>query len=344
MIANQQKYSVLLITALLFFSGGHSDAASWRINSNAKRNPHFIDINAAMSSDKVVEGDTLYLDPGCLITSTQNVTRQVTIIGTGYFLSSNAHQEASVSGSVYLKAASTKVEGLKMTGKVYMAANHVTVERCYLGGVSYSGTAQYATIRQCYVPNGQIGGKGNTDTATANWTIENCIIIRTDGYDPIINLYCPTIRNNYVRPNYSSASAAVAHVSGATIINNIFINTKFIGNAELYDVSDCIVKNNIFHVASYKTTYPDNVIIDTNTESAVFALTGTNDQRYTLKEDSPAKGAATDGGDIGPTGGIYPYVPSGFPFGMPRFDSSSVGTRAVNGQVRVSQQVTIQGQ
>lgn len=343
-MANQHKYSSILIIALLFFAGGHSDAASWRINNNANRHAHFTDINAAMNSSEVQDGDTLYLDPGCLLTSTQNITKRVTIIGTGYFLGANTHQEASVSGSVYLKAASTKVEGLKMTGKVYMSANNVTVERCYLGGVGYSGTAQYATIRQCYVPNGQIGGKGNTDTATANWTIENCIIIRTDGYDPIINLYCPTIRNNYVRPNYSSASAAVAHVSGATIINNIFINTRFIGNAELYDASDCIVKNNIFHVASYKTTYPGNVIIDTNTESAVFALTGTNEQRYTLKEDSPAKGAATDGGDCGPYGGIYPYVLSGYPLGMPRFDSSNVGTRAVDGQVRVSQQVTIQGQ
>ena len=85
MIANHHKYSGLLIAALLFFAGGHSDAASWRINNNANRKAHFTDINAAMSSTDVVDGDTLYIDPGCNITGQQNVTKQVTIVGTGYW-------------------------------------------------------------------------------------------------------------------------------------------------------------------------------------------------------------------------------------------------------------------
>lgn len=343
MIANQQKYSCLFITALLFFSGGHSDAASWRINSNAKRNPHFADINAAMSSVKVVEGDTLYLDPGCMLTNTQNVTKRVTIVGTGYFLN-NGMQPAFISATINLKAANIKIEGIEMTGTVCLAANNIILERCKIGSVSYSGTAQNATIRQCYIPNGQIGGAGMTDSRTAGWIIENCIIIRTNGYDPIINLNRPLIRNNYVRPNYSSASASIAHVSAATIVNNIFINTRFIGNAELYDVTDCTVSNNIFHVASYSTTYPGNIIIPTNTEESVFALDGNNDQRYRLKEDSPAKGAAINGGDCGPYDGLYPYVPSGYPLGMPRFESSSVPVRSQEGQLRVTQKVVLQGE
>lgn len=335
-------YAIFVLLMALSFAMDAS-ARSWRINNNLNRKAHFVDINAAMASSDVLAGDTLYLDPGTTLSATQNVTKQVTIVGTGYFLN-NGMQPASISATINLKAANIKIEGLEMTGTVCLASNNIILERCKIGSVSYSGTAQNATIRQCYIPNGQIGGAGMTDSRTTDWIIENCIIIRTNGYDPIINLNRPLIRNNYVRPNYSSASASIAHVSAATIVNNIFINTRFIGNAELYDVTGCTVSNNIFHVASYSTTYPGNIIIPTNTEESVFALEGTNDQRYRLKEDSPAKGAAINGGDCGPYDGLYPYVPSGYPLGMPRFESSSVPVRPLDGQLHVTQKVVLQGE
>ena len=79
-------------------------------------------------------------------------------------------------------------------------------------------------------------------------------------------------------------------------------------------------------------------------EADIFTLTGQNDQRYQLKDDSPAKGAADDGGDCGPYGGRFPYVPSGYPLGMPRFETSAADTRPQSGQVSVTQTVTIQKQ
>lgn len=339
-MANQHMLSSIFIVALLFLAGGHADATSWRINNNANRKAHFTDINAAMSSSEVQAGDTLYLDPGCLLTSAQTVNKQVTIIGTGYFLPSDM-VVASV-GNLTLKAANIKVEGLQITGSLTFGANNITVERCKIGSVSYTGTAQKATIRQCYIPNGRILGAGQTNSATAYWTIENCIIQYSNDYDPIKNLYLPTICNNYIRPNYSKGSAAVAYVTGAIIVNNIFINTKFIDNANLYEISECVVTNNVFHIAAYKDTYPNSIIIEENTEEAVFVLEGTNDQLYQLKDDSPAKGAANDGGDCGPYGGTHPYIPSGYPLGMPRFVSNSAGTRATDGKVSFSNQVSIQ--
>jgi hypothetical protein len=340
---NKKNLLTVFTALLLLCAGTTAQARSWRINNDTSKKAHFTDINAAMSSSEVVADDTLYIDPGTTLTGTQNVTKRVTIIGTGYFLN-NGMKAAAISATIYLSAANIKIEGLEMTGTVVLAANNITLERCKIGSISYSGTAQNAAIRQCYIPNGQISGAGMTNNRTSNWIIENCIIIHTNGYDPIINLYRPLIRNNYARPNFSSASASIAHVSGATIVNNIFINTKFIGNAELYDVTDCTVSNNVFHVASYSTTYPGNIIIANNKEETVFALEGTNDQLYRLKEDSPAKGAATDGGDCGPYSGLYPYVPSGYPLGMPRFESSSVPVRPQDGQVRVTQKVVLQGE
>jgi hypothetical protein len=327
---------------MLFFADGRSAATSWRINNNATRHAHFTDINAAMSSTDVVDGDTIYIDPGCTLTTNQTVSKRVTIIGTGYFLN-NDLQPATVNANITLKSAYIKVVGLQMTKTVYIGANNVTLERCNIGKVLTTGTtAQYATIRQCYFPNGVIEGAGKTNTSSTHWTIENCIIIYTDNYDPIQDLYFPIIRNNYIRPNYSKGSASVAYVSNGMMVNNICINTKFIANANPYEMTDCVITNNVFHVASLKETYPNNVFIDENTEEAVFALEGTNDQRYQLKEDSPAKGAANDGGDCGPFGGLYPYVFSGLPFGQPYFNSSSASFRATDGKVSFSNEVTIQ--
>lgn len=336
--------AALAAALLLTIGSSRADAASWRINNDASKHAHFTDINAAMSSSDVVNGDTLYLDPGCLLTAAQNVTKQVNIIGTGWLLPTSAHQQATVKAALNLKAAGIKVEGTEVTGTTTLSANNITLERCKLGYVTYSGTAQFATIRQCYIPNNRINGAGTAKNNTANWTIENCIIIYTDNYDPIANLYQPVIRNNYIRPNYKNNSASVSYVTGAIMVNNICINTKFITDATPYEAYDCIVTNNVFHAEGLRTKYPDNIFITSNTEEAVFALEGQNDQRYTLKEGSPAIGAATDGGDCGPTGGLYPYVPSGFPFGMPHFNSSNIGARPESGQVKVSQQVVIQNQ
>lgn len=334
----------LMAMALLALPASQAHAASWRVNSDATKHAHFLGITAAMNSSDVADGDTLYIDPDYRSGGTVNVTKRVTIIGCGYLLNDAPHTTAAFTGTLNLKAEGTKVEGLEITGTTKIAANYVTIERCKLGSVGYSGTAQHATIRQCYIPNGQIAGAGTASSNTSHWTIENCIIIYNDSYDPIKNLYCPVIRNNYLRPNYSKASASVAYMTHAIVTNNIFINTMFIANANPHEMTDCVITNNVMHAESMKATYPDNIYITSNTEEAVFALEGTNDQRYTLKADSPARGAATDGGDCGPTGGLYPYVPSGFPFGMPRFQSSSISSRPQSGEVKVTQQVSIQNQ
>lgn len=338
----RNRKKLLTALALLAVFSTTMQAGSWRINSNDKRHPHFADINAAMSSDRVSEGDTLYLDPGCLLTSTQNVTKRVTIIGTGYFLEAAIYMPANIQGTLYLKAQGCKIEGTNITGTTYVSASNVTIERCCTKDIMPSGTALYAVIRQCFVNDAHVGPKNTKNAGWNYWTVENCIIHHNAAYGCISDLSNATIRNNYLREGYAKTNT-INRCDHCMISNNIMFNTGSTGQ-NYYEPVNSILKNNVFS-RSADTNYPDNVFLDGKAvEQDLFALEGTNDQRYTLKEDSPAKGAATDGGDCGPYGGLYPYIPSGYPFGMPRFDSSSVGTRAVDGQVRVSQQVTIQNQ
>ena len=63
---------ILLVLSFLAYATP-SSAKSWRINNNVAKNPDFTDINAAMASADVVAGDTLYMDPGCSLTTEQTI-------------------------------------------------------------------------------------------------------------------------------------------------------------------------------------------------------------------------------------------------------------------------------
>jgi len=237
-----------------------------------------------------------------------------------------------------------------MDGDTYIDANYCTIERCKTVSIHITSgskyTAQYATIRQCY--STRVEGSGAESNNSAFATIENCIISYTSYYGPIFNLYSPNIRNNYLKETYSdteSYSTVFDNVKNATIVNNIILNASK-NNQLLYKVTSSTVTNNVMSCSesTYSSMAETNRFSNSTAESAIFACKGINEAYYQLKEDSPAKGFAMDGGDCGPYGGRYPYVPSGFPLGLPRVESSSVSKRSQDGQVSVTQTVSIQKQ
>ena len=343
---------VMMLLSLLSIQAAHVQAKSWRVNNDETKKAHFTDINAAMASEEVVDGDTLYMDPGCTLTSNQTVTKKVTIVGCGYLRTDAPHRFAYITGRLYLRAANVKVEGLIMDGDTYIDANYCTIERCKTANIHITSeskyTAQYATIRQCY--STRVEGRGADSNNSAFATIENCIIRYTDYYGPIYNLYTPTVRNNYLKETYSmisdeSNSTVVKNVKNATIVNNIIVNASK-NNQLLYNVTSSTVTNNVMSCAeaTYSSMTETNRFTNSKDESAIFACKGIYEAYYQLKDDSPAKGFAMDGGDSGPFGGRYPYVSSGFPMGLPRVESSSVSNRSQDGQVSVTQTVSIQKQ
>ena len=340
----KKTFTTSILMAVLGFTAITANAKSWRINSDATKKADFVDINAAMSSDEVAAGDTLYLDPGCLLTESQTVSKQVTIVGPGYLRSSAPHQGATISGVLYLSAANAKIEGVTMTGEVHIRAQCVTIERCRATSAIQLNTnvsAQYATIRQCYL--NRISGHSDTSTYSAYWTIENNIILQTTStYHVIERLNNPTIRNNYILYNASSSYYSIAGIQGGIITNNIIFNKKTNNNV-WSNVIDAVITRNVTSSAE-KTDYPDNIYLAHSDESLVFKMEGTYDQKYQLKDDSPAKGYATDGGDCGHTGGTYPYVISGLPAGYPYYTKAIIDTRAKDGKINVSLNIKMQNE
>lgn len=317
--------------------GTNSHAASWRVNNDTTRGAQFANINAAMSSADVQDGDTLYLDPGSLITGNQNVTKCVTIIGNGYFSNALPYALATIGGDLYLKAAHSKVYGVNLNSSVRVCADYVTIERCKTNYIGYSsGTARYAIIRNCYIRSTGdcIGGAGTSEERTFSWTIENNIIIATS-YSCISNLYSPIIRNNIFRKTNTSNYPTLSSMTNATVTNNIIVSGK--QDYNFTNLVNCTVHHNVLSCAEGTyAEYPNNLCLGTTDFSTLFTMTGGNDEDYRFAEGSPAKGYADFGGDCGPFDGAYPYIFGGMPLGVPYYTNAVIGSIAHDGKVNVS--------
>lgn len=337
---------ILVAIATVLFAGANTSmsAKSWRIHNMAIYKPHFTSINDAMASENVQDDDTLYLDPGSTISGTQNVTKRVTIIGPGYFQKERLYGTSVISGYLYMKAANSKIEGVHLTSYLYIAANEVTVERCRINRIDTSGNnAQNATIKQCHLNDndGYIEGSGAESTVSSGWRIEGCIL---DSYNSstINRLYCATIVHNYIRNRYSGNTNCISNLSNSVIYDNIIhhsYNNKH--NAVLGSLTNCSVTNNVLSCeeGTY-TQYPQNIYIGSSDFSQVLSLT--NDDEFMLVDGSPAINYATDGFDCGPTGGQYPYVSGGRPWGMPWYPTSIVANAPKDGKVNVNIKIQVQ--
>lgn len=339
---------ILVAIATVLFTGANTSmsAKSWRIHNVAIYKPHFTSINDAMASENVQDGDTLYLDPGSTISETQNVTKRVTIIGPGYFMQERSYGIATINNSIYMKAEGSKLEGVYVN-RIYIAASQVTIERCRLWyGIRASGNnAQMATIRQCYLMNCdnniEIRGGGKQDVQSALWRIEGCQI---SGYynNSIHDLYQAVIANNYIRNTYNNSTQILGNLSDCIITDNIIHKTHENYKNNIYSgLTNCTLQNNILSCEeSVATDFPNNIFLGSSDVSNVATLTG-NDL-FQLVDGSPAKGNASDGTDIGPTGGQCPYVSNGRPYGMPWYPTSIVATAPKDGKVNVNIKIQVQ--
>lgn len=343
--------AALSVIMLLALSASTASAKSWRINNDTRKQANFTDINAAMASADVEAGDTLYLDPGCLLASTQTITKSVTVIGTGYFLP-NGLVGAKINADLYIKAAGAKMNAVTITGRVYIENDNITLERCMINyRIERSGGTRYGlTVLQCYINCSN--GYSSVEGEFRNATIKNNIIrnqYRKDSYAAIYNVHDSEISNNYLvtescHSNY--ISDVINNVTNSQIYNNIIKHGSYpdriFGNSSSnYNNS---FYNNVVTAAEGTYTNVSNIVwLGSADMSNVFAE-GTDDAAYHLKEGSPAKGAAADGGDCGPYGGATPYVEGGKPLYHPFINDVTVSVKPVNGKIKLKLNAKMQNE
>lgn len=351
MKAKQIIKAAVAAAVLTVVSAQTVSAKSWRVNNNSTKKANFVDINAAMASAEVVAGDTLYLDPGCVMASSQTISKAVTIIGTGYFLQ-NGMVAATINKAVIITAEGTKLNGVCVNGEVSIRANNITLERCKINHYvnSYSGPKYGLTVLQCFINNPNY--ENSIEGEFRNATIKNNIIICSyAGYaaysTAINNVHDSEIANNYLAVNNTKNNREVLYnITNSQIYNNIirhakapnliFANSGAVNNNSIY--------NNVITAAdSTYTNVKDIVYLGSADMSSVFAP-GISDAAYRLKEDSPAKGAGFGGVDCGPYGGATPYVESGLPLYHPYIKKAVVAGKSVNGQVDVELNIKMQNE
>lgn len=337
----------LLATFFAMCGAGTAVAASWRVNSNTAMSADFADVNAAMSDERVAAGDTLYIDPGTFISTVQNITKRVTIVGSGYFHQGAPIQSAVFSGDVSIKeaAAGTKIEGCVLEKALSVYGANSIVERNYTkSGVSLG--ADNITVHANYMEFGDSFWGGYYKGAVVT---NNIIYVYsyTSSLERFINA---TISNNVVFASYAYATGIffLKNVYNSVVTNNIYINT---GNASYAGLNSPVSNNNVIenNVISCSSdhadwaNFPNNTFLGSSDLTAIFDTTGTADRYYRLCENSPAKGAGVNGSDCGAYAGDS-YVPSGLPLFYPYFSRVEIPSVTTDGKLNIKLNIKTQNE
>lgn len=349
------KVKVAAISAVVI-SGfmWQADAATWRLNPDESAKADFTSIAAAMDDERVQPGDELLLDPGYyaendLILAKENIT----ITGSGYFFSENYDwPDARTTEINRIRLSNgSKIQGCYISGRVGIV-NSSIVSRCYVKSID-SGTVLYGsytdvTIEGCYVCN------AITNFQLSNSVIRNNIIIGSiwvSGGLPHTNIVVEynTVINN---PDNSIVTkyCLTPSITASQIRNNIFINRREEEDGytalnpeenEKYGYySDYY--NNVLSIApeNANASYPNNYYVGATVENTfVDELIA---DRYFLRDDSPAKGKASDGGDCGAFGGPTPYVLSGIPQYTPHITQAVIPSKPTGGALKVQLKIAVQ--
>ena len=293
-----------------------ASANSWRVNYDSRANADFQDLNAAMSDSRVADGDTLYMDKGCTISTEQEITKAVTIIGPGYFIGENNADEAYFSNNIYLSAKGAKITGLH-TSNLIVSNTDIVIERCRVTGNITTAEENSNTSLRSSIVTGSITGNNST-----NWEIVNNILGGT------LTRFTKSIVDHNIIWIYNSSDWAIDYIYSSTITNNIIYTyySNYYGSYRNNNIAAMslsyanIISHNVLSCNSYND-FPNNRY---NAGETVIARSGDNDEYYALSENSPAKGYAEDGSDCGPWAGAYPYVLCGYPLYVPRFESITI--------------------
>ena len=342
---------LLLSLAVIVGVCSAASATTWRINSNPKAKAHFLTLQDAMSSLDVKSGDVLMLDPGAHEGTT--ITKQVTIVGTGYLLADNKDWKetasASITGSLTLRSDGCRVIGVSVS-HISVDADNCEIDRCY-GSVGLESVAN-ASITNCYLT----GISCELDNPK-NYLVSNCII--AVGNKVILDYGASgTVKNCVIYGNCKSGY--LVNVENAEFYNNIVINTNTeykVENEEsvLYrnictiDFDESLgntFTNNVINIdPEYASpVYTDNKCVGNVALTDVFAWGEGLERRFMLSADSPAKGYATDGSDCGAFGGSTPYVLSGIPQFYPHITEVSIPTKTSDNKLKVTLKIVNQNE
>lgn len=341
-------FGTALAVCALFVCASVCNAKSWRINHDVTKGADFTSINAAMDTTAVVDGDTLYLDPGCILQGDQTISKAITLVGTGWDFADKPYIPARLSNDLYITAKATVV-GVYVQGWILPRCSGVVIDRCYcqssIGPYGSGYVAQNVEIRSCYI-GGYIAGSGETNMNTSGWKVYNTCINYNDWSHSIRDFTNITVENCLIRNTYGGTGYYIfSRVDNSLIRNNIFFRHDACKNCILYESDNNSFYNNVLSADETFTSGTNNICLNTGDIGQVVVNDGAAGGAWAqLKEGSPAIGAGEGGVDCGPfaEGSLYPFVVYGMPKDIPYFKEVSVPSQPTDGKVRVSLKIVNQ--
>ena len=288
------KTSTFLFALLMLFSMQIS-ATVFTVNNTPGSNAQYDNVQAA--HDAASPGDTILVSGSATQYNGVSVNKKIVIIGPGFKPSNNDNLVANINfisltspnaeGSTFIGVKSNEIGN--DTGGLYI--NFIQINRCEFSNIRGSGYAK-------------------------NWTIENTIALGLQG------LELSTVRNSFlgIATNIKSSGLISNNFLGGSqpisgenllITNNIFFrtgsirtNTSILNNNLFYEIQgsgEIVIPNLSFPVSN---SFSENLEgLDPKFQNTSFGNTFRFQNDYNLQPDSPAKGAGTDGRDLGVYGG-----------------------------------------
>jgi hypothetical protein len=296
-----------------------------RVNNNPGADADYTTLQEA--NDNASDGDTIYVEGSTEFYAGADISRQLTIIGPGYFLCENETtqaycQEAKFNGLINFMAGSegSILTGCNVSSSIYINVDDITVSRCQVSQLTFNDAVENILILQNYAytistsSNGSIANsiiannyvKNRITTSYysgAHQIINNVVEGSSSGYN-IIDAYNASISNNIL----CHTNGIIAENSGNTITNNLMASDGTDANGNLYNVSMA------------------NVFVDFSG-----TLEYSTDGKWQLKAGSPAIGAGVAGVDCGMFGGVTAYVLSGLP-DLPHIYEAAIPGTASSGE------------
>jgi hypothetical protein len=307
------KRKMLLSLIFSLLCGIVSGQRLIRVNNNAGADPDYLTLQEA--NDNANNGDTIYVEGSTTMYAGADISKSLTIIGPGFFLSQNDSTqanglEASI-GSISLNAGSvgSVLTGIKVS-TVYIYVDNIVVSRCHVSSINFNSNIDNILVLQNYVSNIQISAGVITNGIISNNIVGGSINIpSTSGPLQVINnvLFGAghiSVTNSSIANNIlSHMGGQIYEHTGNTITNNLLAQAGTNANGNQYNVVMA------------------NVFVDFNGN-----LRYSTDGKWKLKAGSPAIGAGVSGVDCGVFGGTTPYILSGLPAVPHIYEAAIAGT------------------
>lgn len=260
------KFVQLLLVAVSLVVGSFTvNAAVYRVNNQPGVDADFSSASSAISTAAV--DDTLYFEGSPISYGIMSLSKRLTIIGTGYFLTNNDSTQAILASSrfdqlvISSAAAGSVITGIQVenissstssnsTWLVQVDADDIQLIRCYFRHSVPSSSSSFfgATLRiesnhdntlvsQCFIQQERA-----TTSTSASYTTRAIDISSGCNGTVIANCIVKIGGKTTVYDNSSQRAVSMPTSSNATIVNNVFMGRL--------DVYNSIFANNIQIIGS----------------------------------------------------------------------------------------------